>query len=597
MEQPSELKWSFALPDWRERLLAGIGLVPPLPLDKVAVAKAVGIYNKLRLPDVAGKPELRLAGGEWYRQIVGAIFGSLDHTGYRQVRNVFVMVPKKSSKTTNAGATMVTGVLMDDEPLQNYFLYGPTQAIADRGFAQASGMIRADEVLTARFHIADHRKTITDRKTDTSLRVQTFDKSVATGVIPKGILLDEIHLLGKVAYAARVLGQLQGGMLARPGAFILKITTQSDEPPAGVFAAELELARAIRDGRVTGPGASLLPVLYEFDEAFQRSGAWRDSETWHRVLPNLGKSIRLDMLQADFSAAQAKGEEEVRRWASQHLNIQIGLGLHSERWLGADYWENAGVASLRDLAAMLARCEVAVIGIDGGGLDDLTGVCVTGRDRRTGVWLYWFRAFAHRKVLKLRKEIASVLEGFEADGDLMFWGDADARADVAAVLDDDEAADAARLATDRDVVAIVAICEQVRDSGLMPENSGIGVDAAALGAIADGLEAAGFTIAGAGTGDVVSISQSATNMNSAILTLQRKLEAGMAGHGGTRLMAWCVGNAKAVQKGNAVSITKAESGKGKIDPLIAGFVATKLMERNPVAAGHSAYATRGLLTV
>jgi len=412
------------------------------------------------------------------------------------------------------------------------------------------------------------------------------------------VLVDEIHLLGKVAYASRVLGQLQGGMLARPGAFILKITTQSDEPPAGVFAAELELARAIRDGRVTGIGASLLPVLYEFDEAFQRSGLWRDSATWHRVLPNLGRSIRLDMLQADFATAQAKGDEEVRRWASQHLNIQIGLGLHSERWLGADYWEGAGVEALRDLDALLARCEVAVIGIDGGGLDDLTGVCVAGRDRRTGVWLYWFKAFAHRKVLKLRKEIVSLLEGFEADGDLMFWGDADARADVKAVLEDGEAAEAARLATDRDVVAIVAICERVRDSGLLPEESGIGVDAAALGAIADGLEEAGFSIALGGPGDVVAISQSATNMNSAINTLQRKLEAGMAAHGGTRLMAWCVGNAKAVQKGNSVSITKAESGKGKIDPLVAGFVATKLLERNPEAAGGSVYsAERGLLRV
>ncbi len=43
----------------------------------------------------------------------------------------------------------------------------------------------------------------------------------------------------------------------------------------------------------------------------------------------------------DYNAAIVAGEEELRRWASQHLNIEIGLALRSDRWVGADYWEDA----------------------------------------------------------------------------------------------------------------------------------------------------------------------------------------------------------------------------------------------------------------
>jgi phage terminase large subunit-like protein len=58
------------------------------------------------------------------------------------------------------------------------------------------------------------------------------------------------------------------------------------------------------------------------------------------------------------------------------------------------------------------------IGLDGGGLDDLYGMCVLGRERETGNWLAWHHAWAHEKVLELRKEIAPRLKDFADDGDL-----------------------------------------------------------------------------------------------------------------------------------------------------------------------------------
>lgn len=53
-------------------------------------------------------------------------------------------------------------------------------------------------------------------------------------------------------------------------------------------------------------------------------------------------------------------------------------------------------------------------------------------------------------------------------------------------------------------------------------------------------------------------------------------------HGGSALMAWCVGNAKVEPKGNAIAITKQAAGTAKIDPLMAMFNAVALMALHPI---------------
>ncbi len=551
--------WSFACPDWRDRLREGRSLVPALPLERAMAARAVAIFNKLRLPDVGGLPLLRDAAGDWQRDIVAALFGSLMPDGRRMVRKVLCEVPKKNSKTTGAGAIGVTALLMDAEPRQPYYLYGPTQEIAQRGFDQAAGMIRADPTLKARLHIKDHVKTIVDLVTESTLKVQTFDERVATGGIPKGAIVDELHILGKVHYASRVLGQIYGGMVSKPGAFLFMITTQSDEPPAGVFKAELQLARAIRDGKVTGPAANMLPVLYEFPEEFQvdPSQPWRDSAVWPMVLPNLGRSVHIDLLEAQFAEAAEKGDAELNRWASQHLNIEIGLGLHDARWRGADYWLEAADQDLT-FEELLDRCEVVVAGIDGGGLDDLTGLAAVGRERDTGRWLSWAHAWAMREVLDLRKEIAPRLRDFEAAGTLTLCDSAT-----------------------QDVEEIAAKVAEINERGLMPEKGAVGLDPLAVGMLVDALNGAGLS-----EEQLVAIGQG-FKLSSAVWTAERKLRDGTLRHDGSEMMAWCVGNAKAEQRGNAVYITKEAAGKAKIDPLVALFNGVKLMERNPVAAGPS----------
>lgn len=194
------MAFDFACPDWADKLLRGETPIADLDLDQEAADKAVAIFNKLRLPDVPGQPELAEAAGEWMRDIVRAIFGSMQTSAgvpeVRQVGEVFILVPKKNAKTTSAAAIALTFLLLNKRKNADMLIIGPTQKISEVAFEQAKGMIEADEFLAKRLHVQDHKKTIRDRTTNARLMVRTFGMNVLTGAKPIFALIDEVHLLG-----------------------------------------------------------------------------------------------------------------------------------------------------------------------------------------------------------------------------------------------------------------------------------------------------------------------------------------------------------------------------------------------------------------
>lgn len=545
------MAWDLSCRDWWPRLRTGRSLVPDLPLWREEGDRAVRIFNKLRLADVPGTPTMEEAGGEWFRDIVRAMFGSVDPvTRERMIRELFALVPKKNSKTTDGALLMVTALLMNRRPRAGFVMTAPVQDVAQLAFDAAAGAIDLDPVLEKKFHVRHHLKTIIHRETKAELEIMTFDPTVLTGQkISGGALIDELHVCAKMTKAPKALRQIRGGMLPFPESFLAFITTQSDEPPVGVFGDELKKAREIRDGKREG---AMLPVLFEFPKEVQESSdkQWADPKLWPLVTPNLGKSITIERLESDYREARDTSETEVRVWASQHLNIQIGMAMHAAGWAGADFWEAQAETGLT-LESLLERCEVVDVGIDGGGLDDLLGLAVLGREKGSRDWLLWNRAWAHPSVLERRKSEAERFHDFARDGDLVL---------VDQIGEDVE-----------EVAGIVALVEK---SGLLDR---VGVDSAGIGAILDELAAQGVPAE-----KVVAVKQGWA-LSGAIKTGERSLAEGSLVHAGQPLMAWCVGNAKVELKGNNLYITKQASGTAKIDPLMAALNAITLMALNPSA--------------
>lgn len=547
--------------DWQDRIRNGEFLMPDgLVLDETRAENALKIFSYLRLPDVVGQPSFGEVGGEWFNLIVKAVFGTWNGK-VRAVNEFFLLVPKKNSKTTNSAGIMLTALIENKRPNAEFLLIAPTQSVANLAFSQAAGMVLADEQLQKACEVKDYLKQIIFRKSNAKLKIKSFDPSVLTGTKPAGVLLDELHVIAEHHNADRVIGQLRGGLISQPEAFLITITTQSERVPSGVFRSELNKARKIRDGLLK---LKLLPILYEFPPDIVKSNGWKDPNNWWMVTPNKDLSITIPRLMEDYASAESSGEDELRRWASQHLNIQIGMALKEDAWAGALHWLKSGIEI--DLQKLLEKSEVVTIGIDGGGLDDMLALTVCGRhtetkkgkenpeeEIETQIWHTWSHAWVHKIAVERRKGEEQTYKDFEKDGDLSIITD----------LGDD-------------MTELGDMIEQVLASGKLAAEQSVGVDQSGLGMILDELAYRGIDR----EKQIVGIPQG-WRLTSAIKTAERKLADGTLQHANQNLTRWCVGNAKVEPKGNAILITKQISGSAKIDPLMAAFNAIELMSRNP----------------
>jgi Phage terminase-like protein, large subunit len=582
----AKLKWSTACPDWQERIVKAQTLIPFAPLFHANAVEALETFDSLRMVDAANSPTFGEVCRSWVRDFVGQIFGAYeDASGVRHITEFFMLISKKNGKSTTAAAIMLTALILNWRQDAEFIILSPTIEIANNSFKPAASMVRADPELAEMFDVRDHTREIIHLGTNASLKVVAASSETVSGKKAVGVLIDELWLFGKNAKAEAMLMEATGGLASRPEGFIIYLTTQSDEPPAGVFKSKLEYARGVRDGTIDDP--QFLPVIYEFPDEMLKSKAYLKPENFYVTNPNLtvandpdaGGSVNVAFIEREHRKAMEGDEGTLRIFLAKHLNVEIGLNLRADRWAGSDLWEEAAKLPRVTITYLLQNCEVVAGGVDGGGLDDLLGAAMIGRekfltevvipehyDEDTGElieeervwvqrWVAWMHAWAHPSVLKRRQDIASKL------GDLR-------KAGLVTVV----------TRAGQDAEQMAAYFRRVDRAGLLFQ---IGFDPAAIGGLIDALLQAGVD-----ADKMVKVNQG-FNLAGSIKTAERKLWEGVLVHDGNALGNWCVSNAKVVVRGNGTYVTKQVSGTAKIDPLIALFNAVAIMQINPEAQDES----------
>lgn len=564
------MKWTTACPDWEKRIVEGRSLLPN-PLFPDTAVEIMKVFDKLRIVDVVGSPEAGEVTLDWLRDFVMCVFGAYDQeSGERLITEFFMLISKKNTKSTIAALIMLTLLVVNWRHDAELLIIAPTKEVANNCFGPAAAAVRADEELSEVLHVQDHIRTITHLGTNAKLKVVAAEANTVSGTKASIILVEELWLFGKQVNAENMLREATGGLVSRPEGCVIYLTTQSDEPPAGVFKQKLEYARDVRDGIIEDP--RFLPLIYEFPRELIERKAYLDPDYFYITNPNLGASVNRNYLERELKKAQTD-EGTLRGFLAKHLNVEIGMNLRGDRWPGADFWEGGKYSEPVTIDTLIDQCEVITVGIDGGGLDDLLGAAAIGRTKkeyditvpahydkelgrvvpettiRRKKWLLWNYAWGQPSVLTRRQEIASKLRDIERAGEM-------------SLVD----------YVGQDVDELADVMQRLEESGLLFQ---CGLDPASVGGILDAI-----LLKGVPEDKMVTVNQG-WRLAGSIKATERRLAEGVLVHGGTSLMNWCVGNARVKVTGNAIVITKQVSGTAKIDPLMATFNAVALMALNP----------------
>ena len=295
----------------------------------------------------------------WQKAIVSVIFGIIGDDGYRQFREVLIVVGRKNGKTLFASAIMEYMIYCDDEYGAKAFCLAPKVEQADIVYSAFWQSVQLDKELRAK---TKHRKSdIYVAETNSSVKKIAFNASKSDGFNPLMVCADEIASWS----GDKGLKQwevMKSGMGARQQPLMLAITTAGYQNDS--IYDEL-VKRSTRFLLGESKETRLLPFLYMIDDIDK----WNDISELRKANPNLGVSVSVDYLLEEIAIAEGSLSKKVE-FITKYCCVKQNS---STAWLSTQTVKKcmSDELDIKDFAH-----NYCVGGIDLSQTTDLTSACV-----------------------------------------------------------------------------------------------------------------------------------------------------------------------------------------------------------------------------
>lgn len=280
----------------------------------------------------AGKPFLLSL---WQKALVSATFGFVDReTGFRQYREVLLIVARKNGKSTLAAAIGLYLMVMDGEAGAEVYSAATKRDQAKIIWLEARRMVKKSPSLAKR--IKTLVAEMVCEKYEAVFKPLSSDSDTLDGLNVSGALMDEIHAWkDKNLYDVIV-----DGTSARDQPLIF-ITTTAGTVRERVYDEKYDDASKAIEGIDGFEDERTLAIIYELDKREE----WTTPACWKKANPELGHAKKLEAL-AD-KVNKAKGDPgKVKNLLCKDFNIRE---TSSEAWLAYEELDNSATFEIAKL--------------------------------------------------------------------------------------------------------------------------------------------------------------------------------------------------------------------------------------------------------
>lgn len=260
----------------------------------------------------------------WQKAIVSAIFGVMDKTtGYRQFREVFIIVARKNGKTLFAAAIAAYMTYIDGEYGAKIYFLAPKLDQADLVYDAFYQIVQSDDELDS--ITKKRRSDIYIKAFNTSVKKIAFNSKKSDGFNPQLVVNDEMEAwpgdqgLKQYEVMTSALG-------ARKQPLIISIAT-AGYVNDGIFDELFKRATAFLKGN--SREKRLLPFIYMIDDIEK----WDSIEELKKSNPNLGVSVSAEYYLEQIEIARNSISKKVE-FMTKFCNIKQNSAV---AWL--DYWD------------------------------------------------------------------------------------------------------------------------------------------------------------------------------------------------------------------------------------------------------------------